>query len=86
MASPFFLQKGSLIFFPASGHGVLLQTGASSNAGGLLSGVGTLETVVDGHVAASMDFTLALNLLMGSILLLFSAVLLAFLTLGLVSG
>ena len=37
---------------PASGHGVLLQTGASFSGGGLLSGVGALETVTGGHTAA----------------------------------
>ena len=65
---------------------MILQAGASSNGRGLLSGVGSLETVAGGQAATSLDFTLALNLLVGAILLLFSTALLAFLTLGLVSA
>ena len=73
------------------GHGVLSWIGASSNGGDLLSGVlslEVLETVAGRHAAASLDFadTLALNLLMGAILFLFSVALLTFLKLGLVSG
>ena len=50
--------------------------------------VGALEIIVGGHVAASLGFTaiLALNLLVGATLFLFSVILVAFLMLGLVSG
>ena len=70
---------------------MLLQIGASSNDGGLLSGVPSvevLETVMGGCVAVSLDLAdiLALNFFMGASLFLFSVALLTFLTLGLVSG
>ena len=70
---------------------MVLQIGASSNGGGLLSGVlsvEVLETVGGGHAAASLKFAdiLGLNLLVGGPLFLFSATLLTFLSLGLVSG
>ena len=67
---------------------MLLHIGASSNGGGLLSGLlsaEVLETVVG--VAGLLNFVdiLALNLLVDTTLFLFSVGLLTFLTLGLVS-
>ena len=50
--------------------------------------VGALEIVTGGHTAASLGLMAILNLnfLVGATLFLFSRVLVAFLTLGLVSG
>ena len=70
---------------------MLLQIGASSSGMGLLSGVPSVEvldTVVCVCVTASLGFVaiLAQSLLVGATLFFFSAALLTFLTLGLVSG
>ena len=68
--------------FPTSGHGVLSWTGASSKGEGLFSEasawgltlIGALEFVVGGHVAVplGLEDVLGLNLLVDTVLFLFS--------------
>ena len=74
--------------FPALDHGVPVQAGASSNDGSLFSG--TVARVLGEYavILSELGSTafLALNLLVGATLFLFSVIFVVFLMLGLVSG